>query len=111
MEYIGAADFYFWEGVKAAQNDKEQHPDLTLQFNNQVVKEAIDAYNWGFCLGLVLTSQEYIDLTTSPKDDTIDFIKETKKQIDEMVKNMTKTLNDSLDNHDSDASTKLVGNC
>lgn len=68
MEYMGAADYYFWNGVYIGHNSsKLSDIDLvkpTFAIHNTVTIECSNAFNWGFCLGLELTEEEYKELTT-----------------------------------------------
>jgi hypothetical protein len=91
MEYIGAADYYFWQGVETAQNkpriDAEDHADLTFGFNNDCTRACIEAYRWGLCLGQVLTGEEFKELTTHKE---YEIIKIEYKNIEEDVNTLVK---------------------
>ena len=70
MQYFGAADYYFWQGVKdgCIASPKQLRGEFELGFsaNNQTTKACIDSYHWGFFLGIILTHEEYVELTTEP---------------------------------------------
>jgi hypothetical protein len=101
MEYVGAADWHFWMGVFYAYNGLGQE-DMeflapTFNMDNQVTKDCLEAYKWGWALGLELTEDEYIELTTSPKDDIVEFIP---VKVDKVK-----------DEQDFETLIKIVGNC
>jgi len=62
MMFIGAIEYYFWEGIRAAVlgTDQSQQPSpigrLTL------VKECSEAYLDGFNIGLDISLKEYKEL-------------------------------------------------
>jgi len=66
MEYYGAADYFFWQGVERAQI----HPNVDLQeilanimpIETQTAMECRDAYMWGFWWGRSWTLFEYCDM-------------------------------------------------
>lgn len=69
MEYIGAADYYFWEGVKKGLGRsinlvEEEVAQLSIFGNNDTSWACYEAFGWGYCLGTTLTQEEYRDLTT-----------------------------------------------
>lgn len=84
MEFVGAADYYFWQGVQIGTmaTKAAQSSDFAPTFsqNNSTTKECIEAFEWGFYLGLVLTEEEYVSLTTLPELDR-DIIIEEKKVV------------------------------
>lgn len=103
MEYIGAADFFFWQGVKdGLYNDIKALPSLLrgkFVFTNKVTKECTESFTWGFCFGLILTQKEYNDLTTYKKDDIL-------------ITNQTGVqVNDVVINDEDLANTTLTGVC
>lgn len=81
MNYIGAADYYFWQGVrkgnKSSINDLQYDIDQFYIFgNNDVSKACYEAYKWGYIWGINLTQEEYLDLTNDPINVTIEEINE-----------------------------------
>lgn len=97
MEFVGAADYYFWQGVQIGTmaTKSAQPSDFAPEFNqnNDTTKACIEAFGWGFCLGLVLTDKEYISLTTLPEPVKIDY---------------TETV---VEEKKSTTQPKMVGNC
>lgn len=79
MDYIGAADYYFWKGVKKGLGcsinlvDKVVK-DLYIFGNNDVSRACYEAYGWGYCFGTRLTQEQYLDLTVNPVHVTIEEI-------------------------------------
>lgn len=75
MEYFGSADYYFWIGVengfKWPTMDLPKKPQDMFYFNSPAAIEAFNAFNWGYCLGLVLSENEYNELTNPVRNDTI----------------------------------------
>lgn len=69
MQYFGAADYYFWQGVKDATGpvvDNDVNNPPKFHQDNQVTQSCIEAWQWGFSLGRNLTEKEYLELTTEP---------------------------------------------
>jgi len=83
MDYIGAADYYYWQGVKEGMGAKlTDLPGLLSDMfvmKNKTTDECLDAYEWGFCLGQVLTVKEYLELTTPPEPVKIEYVEEEKE--------------------------------
>lgn len=75
MKYIGAAEWFFYEGIlKGFTGSVKDLPGLLKDkfvFKNQVTKDCTNAFIWGFCFGLILTYEEYINLTSYKKDVTL----------------------------------------
>lgn len=72
MNYLGAADYYFWYGVKTAQIDPQfpinDYPELGLALGGPCSEACTEAYQWGLALGLLITGEDYLELTTEPQD-------------------------------------------
>lgn len=75
MEYIGAADYHFWNGVYMGYNGEGlasiEISSPSLAFDNEVSRSCLEAFKWGFYLGEELTEEEYISLTTMTKSNII----------------------------------------
>lgn len=65
MEYVGAADYYFWQGVKDGVEGYVEVPEFFM--SNETTKSCQEAYTWGASLGRSITHDEYISLTTQPE--------------------------------------------
>lgn len=72
MMYLGAADYYFWQGVKSGQDCSiYMNPDdmvPSFHMDNETTRACCEAFKWGFCLGQVLTIEEYQDLIKEPEN-------------------------------------------
>lgn len=85
MEYKGADDYHFWLGLDCGYKaqGKVLTDDLTPSFgmDNNVTRACLMSFNDGFYLGKELTQQDYLDLTTYPKDVIIEniLVKESPK--------------------------------
>lgn len=99
MEYYGAADFFFWQGIKEGfNNDIKALPSLLrgkFVFTNKVTKECTESFTWGFCFGLILTQKEYNNLTSS-KIEGILVINQTGVQVNDVVINDEDLANTTL---------------
>jgi hypothetical protein len=75
MEYIGAADYHFWHGVYMGYNSEGlvsiDFLTPTFHMDNQVTRDCVEAFKWGYCFGLELTENEYIELTTYNTPDKV----------------------------------------
>jgi hypothetical protein len=84
MEYLGAAEWYFWLGVKTPQDGPrmtiDNYPELDLTLTGQVANDCITAYKWGLMFGLELTEEEYIDLTEYKESAKVEFIEKKTMQ-------------------------------
>lgn len=101
MYFHGAQEWFFWLGVEAGLNAKflfegDDIPIYTA--NNKTTKACKDAFRWGFSFGAILTFEEYTDLTTWPKADTI-----IPEVIDEVFGFVPVEVNES--------NFPIVGNC
>lgn len=97
MEYNGAEDWWYWGGVYYGYNGEGlisvEFVAPTFVFDNPVSEACLEAFYWGFYLGLELTEDEYIDLTGTKKSIILEVIDENEELLD--------FLNDS----------KIEGNC
>ena len=88
MEYVGAADYYFWQGVKDGVEGYVEVPEFFM--NNETTKSCQEAYTWGASLGRSITQDEYIALTnpTQPeKIETVEVIEQKSTMQNNMVGN------------------------
>lgn len=81
MNYIGAADVFFWKGVKKGIGSTinvvdEEIAQLYIFGNNDVSRACYEAYGWGYCFGTQITKSQYLDLTNNPVHVTIKEIEE-----------------------------------
>lgn len=81
MEYVGAAEFYFWQGVQMGNmSTKHAQPSdfaPTFSMVNDVTKACLEAFTNGFCLGLAVTEEEFAEMIAVPEREVETFI-ETK---------------------------------
>lgn len=67
MEYIGAADYYFWQGVLnglfESQDVNIDSLDIEFPMDNETTRACVEAYKWGVCFGREMTEEEYFELT------------------------------------------------
>lgn len=70
MQYFGAGDYYFWQGVKAGQWLHENwSPDEvcpSFAMDNETTRACQEAWKWGYLFGKEISKEEYIILTTEP---------------------------------------------
>ena len=62
MTYLGAIEYYFWEGIKAAVfgTDKAQQPWSIGR--PSLIKDCSQAYLDGFSIGLCISPKDYKEL-------------------------------------------------
>jgi hypothetical protein len=98
MDFMGAADYYFWEGVLKGKmgfkDDLNQGVSDMFTFTNQTSIDCLEAFKWGICLGLIITEDEYISLTTIEKPVNIEAKNKSKVKV---IKNRPKR--------------QMIGNC
>ena len=99
MEFIGAAEFFFWQGVAKGVNatmrdlfDLDQYVNGMFHANNPTTDSCREAYAMGFFFGGALTQEEYNELTAPEKDDIVT------NWIDKVIKKQT-------------IQTNVIGNC
>lgn len=85
MFYYGATEWYFWIGVESGLNARisriKEWPELEFWTNNKMTKACQDSHQWGFCLGVALTPEEYQYLTSWPESDIVCPVVEIAKEI------------------------------
>ncbi len=105
MQYLGAAHYYFWEGVEAALSNPRLNVDGRLEnmftIKSQVTEDCCEAFSWGFSLGQALTKTEFKNLTTIPKPVIIE-----KSEPEPMPKEKAVAVIDELDQE-----YPVEGNC
>lgn len=85
MEYVGAADYYFWQGVKDSVEGYVEVPEFFM--SNETTKNCQESYTWGASVGRCLTQEEYKDLTTPPQPEKIEPVVEKSTMQNIMVGN------------------------
>lgn len=81
MEFLGAADYYFWQGVKKGLGRSinlvdEEVAQLYVFGHNEVSWSCYEAFGWGYCFGTELTQDEYNELTSIITPDKVEEVKE-----------------------------------
>jgi len=64
MIYLGALDYYFWQGVKAGYSNSIQYIEIPLSLD--VARNSELAYADGYSIGQELTKKDF-NLLTKPK--------------------------------------------
>lgn len=107
MIYLGAQEYFFYEGISRGFNGSVKDISWLLKdkfaFDNQVSRDCLRAFKWGFCLGLILTYQEYIELTTYKSNVTL--------ITNVMEDQMNGTVTSATINDEDLANTNLTGVC
>jgi len=71
MQYFGAADYFFWQGVFHAicyyNYKKAMSRAPTFHMDNATTKACSEAFKWGVCFGLAISEKEYVELTIYPE--------------------------------------------
>jgi len=70
MQFNGAAEYYFYEGLREGLGGSlealSEHPRTLPVFETQVCYDCVDSFTWGYMFGMCI-SKQYYDLIMKPK--------------------------------------------